>query len=98
MNCYFVGHNRMAGDRESTFVGNTWATELEKQEDCDVMFIVDGQTIGAHKILLKVMQARCGVLHRMAARWNLGDEPISIDDMEFEAFKVLLRCVFLTEI
>ena len=81
----------MAEVTGSSLVVTALVAELDKQESCDVFFSVDGQTIGAHKFVFRVMQDRCKVLHNMAIGWNDGDEPIVIDIIAFEAFKELLK-------
>ena len=40
----------------SVSLSKALVVEFDNQEDCDVMFTVDGKTIGAHKLVLKAVR------------------------------------------
>ena len=66
--------------------------QFEKQEDCDVIFLVEENQIGAHKV---VLAAQCKVLHDMVKGWTPTEKPIPVDAIDYESFKVLLRYLLL---
>jgi len=70
-----------------------FGNEFEKQENCDVLFEIDGETIGAHKLMLKV---RCQGLYDIVKRSD--DKPIEIEDIDFRSFRNLLRYIYSDEI
>ena len=60
-------------------------SDFEKQEDCDIFFSVDGNPIGAHRMVLKVTSRGLYELGTQETR------PIEIKSMDFDTFKSLLR-------
>jgi len=78
----------MAQEKMLKFLVEGLTRAFDKQEDCDVMFSVDGQTIGAHRLILNIHSE---VLYEMAAGWTPDKDPIAIDDMSYDSFKALLR-------
>ena len=65
---------------------------FEEQEDCDVKFSVEGRIIATHKVVLRI---RCQALYDLSSNWTYDKEPISIDDIDYDSFKELLRFVQL---
>ena len=63
-------------------------SDFEKQEDCDIFFRVDGETIGAHKLVLKnTMRA----LFELDVQRSKDKNYTEIESMDFDTFKSLLR-------
>ena len=62
--------------------------QFEKQEDCDVIFLVEENQIGAHK---NVLAAQCKVLHDKAKDWTPGIKPVQVDVIDSKSFQAFLR-------
>ena len=63
------------------------ADEFERQENCDIYFALDGEKIGAHKVILRF---RCNVLYEMASGWPT-ENHVSIEDMSYNTLNILLK-------
>ena len=61
---------------------------FDEQEYCDVQFIVDSTTIGAHKGFLL---ARSKVLGELSKDWTPTEKPIAINDVSEDTFRAVLR-------
>ena len=64
---------------------------FEEQEDCDVTFAINGQTIGAHRLVLKAKKAKCPLIYQMVNERKNKEKPIVVEDIEFETFRQLIR-------
>ena len=64
---------------------------FDEQEKCDVMFEAEGKIIKAHQLVLYTRRSRCECLYQMANGWKSGDDPISVNDLDYESLKSLLR-------
>ena len=79
----------------ATVNGHSLGTALvglfEEQEECDITFAMNGQTIGAHQLVLKAKKDKCPILHQMVEGRKNKEKPIVIEDIEFETFKQFPR-------
>ena len=73
---------------KSAELGKILVDAFEKQEFCDVKFIVEEREIAAHKMVLK---SRCKLLYDLSAKWTPDKDPIPIKDIAYDSFKEFLR-------
>ena len=59
-----------------------------QEEDCDVIFEIEGKCIKAHKLVLAV---QCQVLDDLSQGWTSDMNPILIDVIDYQSFKAFLR-------
>ena len=72
---------------------NVLADAFEKQDLCDVKFLVEDRVIGAHKMVLK---SECKLLFDLSANWMPDKDPIEIENIGYYPFQDFLRYIHIS--